>query len=107
MHSNFLLLSKWLQFLRERNFKQTIPPVKIEEGEEITYEKATSALRRAAHFFEALQSNDGHWPAENAGPLYFLPPFVSCIIIIILWLSHNEIDFAFVNIYINMQNIYW
>ncbi|KAM3701928.1 hypothetical protein ACB098_05G211900 [Castanea mollissima] len=64
-----------MQFLREKNFKQTIPPVKIGDGEEITHEKATSALRRAVHFYVALQSCDGHWPAENAGPLFFLPPF--------------------------------
>nr|POE86730.1 beta-amyrin synthase [Quercus suber] len=64
-----------MQFLKEKNFKHTIPPVKIEDGEEITYEKATSALRRAVHFYAALQSCDGHWPAENAGPLFFLPPF--------------------------------
>ncbi|KAM3749780.1 hypothetical protein ACB098_05G211900 [Castanea mollissima] len=68
-------------FLREKNFKQTIPPVKIGDGEEITHEKATSALRRAVHFYVALQSCDGHWPAENAGPLFFLPPFVLCFYI--------------------------
>ena len=72
-----------MQFLREKNFKHTSPPVKIEDGEEITYEKATSTLRRAVHFYAALQSCDGHWPAENAGPLFFLPSFVSCTIIII------------------------
>nr|GMC93937.1 Beta-amyrin synthase [Ipomoea batatas] len=65
------------QFLREKNFKQTIPPVKVEDGEEITHETATAALRRAVHFFSALQASDGHWPAENAGPLFFLPPLVS------------------------------
>ncbi|KAK4587607.1 hypothetical protein RGQ29_018854 [Quercus rubra] len=70
-----------MQFLKEKNFKHTIPPVKIEDGEEITYEKATSALRRAVHFYAALQSCDGHWPAENAGPLFFLPPFVICLYI--------------------------
>ena len=74
---------KWMQFLREKNFKHTSPPVKIEDGEEITYEKATSTLRRAVHFYAALQSCHGHWPAENTGPLFFLPPLVSCIIIII------------------------
>ncbi|KAK7825983.1 beta-amyrin synthase [Quercus suber] len=68
-------------FLREKNFKHTIPPVKIEDGEEITYEKATITLRRAVHFYAALQSCDGHWPAENAGPLFFLPPFVLCFYI--------------------------
>nr|POE45990.1 beta-amyrin synthase [Quercus suber] len=63
-----------MQFLREKNFKQTIPPIKIEDGGEITDEKATNALRRAVHFFAALQSSDGHWPAENAGPMFFIPP---------------------------------
>ncbi|GMI91956.1 beta-amyrin synthase [Hibiscus trionum] len=65
-----------MQFLREKNFKQTIAAVKIEDGEQISYEKATAALRRAVHFFSALQASDGHWPAENAGPLFFLPPLV-------------------------------
>ncbi|KAL6285248.1 hypothetical protein ACE6H2_009638 [Prunus campanulata] len=66
------------QFLKEKNFKQTIPPVKVEDGEEITYEKATASLRRSVHFFSALQASDGHWPAENAGPLFFLPLLVMC-----------------------------
>ncbi|GLT35732.1 hypothetical protein SLA2020_101590 [Shorea laevis] len=65
-----------MQILREKNFKQTIPPVTIEDGEQISYEKATKALRRAVNFFSALQASDGHWPAENAGPLFFLPPLV-------------------------------
>ncbi|XP_059456609.1 beta-amyrin synthase-like [Corylus avellana] len=69
------------EFLKEKNFKQTIPPVKVEDGEEITNEKATAALRRAVHFFSALQASDGHWPAENAGPLFFLPPLVMCLYI--------------------------
>ena len=80
MPSFFLFLSKWLQFLRERNFNQTITPIKIEDGQEITYENATTALKRAVHFYSTLQASDGHWPAENAGPLFFLPPLVSFII---------------------------
>ncbi|KAK6911168.1 Squalene cyclase, N-terminal [Dillenia turbinata] len=70
-----------MQFLREKCFKQTIPQVKIGDGEEITYETATTAVRRAVHFFSALQASDGHWPAENAGPLFFLPPLVFCLYI--------------------------
>ncbi|XP_059595761.1 beta-amyrin synthase 1 isoform X1 [Vitis vinifera] len=70
-----------MQFLREKNFKQTIPQAKVGDGEEITYETATAAVRRGAHFFSALQASDGHWPAENAGPLYFLPPLVMCLYI--------------------------
>ncbi|KAJ0716648.1 putative beta-amyrin synthase [Helianthus annuus] len=68
-----------MQFLREKEFKQTIPQVKIEDGEEISYENATIALRRSVNFFAALQADDGHWPAENAGPLYFMQPLVMCL----------------------------
>ncbi|XP_022155639.1 beta-amyrin synthase [Momordica charantia] len=70
-----------MQFLKEKNFEQEIGAVKIEEGEEITQEKARRALRRAVHFYSALQATDGHWPAENAGPLFFLPPLVMCVYI--------------------------
>ncbi|PHT31478.1 Beta-amyrin synthase [Capsicum baccatum] len=70
-----------MQFLREKNFKQRIPSVKVDEGEEISHEVATIALRRAVHFFSALQASDGHWPAENAGALFFLPPLVICMYI--------------------------
>ncbi|KAI9185997.1 hypothetical protein LWI28_012872 [Acer negundo] len=70
-----------MQFLKEKNFKQTIPPVKVEDHEEITYETASTALKRAVHFFSALQASDGHWPAETAGPLFFLPPLVMCLYI--------------------------
>ncbi|GLU21884.1 hypothetical protein SLE2022_379960 [Rubroshorea leprosula] len=70
-----------MQFLREKNFKQTIPPVTIEDGEQISHEKTTKALRRAVNFFSALQASDGHWPAENAGPLFFLPPLVFALYI--------------------------
>uniref|UniRef100_A0A7N0UQD9 Beta-amyrin synthase n=1 Tax=Kalanchoe fedtschenkoi TaxID=63787 RepID=A0A7N0UQD9_KALFE len=64
------------QFLKERNFKQSIPQVRVQDGEEITCEAATSALRRAVRYYAALQASDGHWPAENAGPLYFTAPLV-------------------------------
>ncbi|KAM3216265.1 hypothetical protein P3L10_025706 [Capsicum annuum] len=70
-----------MQFLREKNFKQRIPSVKVEEGEEISHEVATIALRRAVHFFSALQATDGHWPAENTGVLFSLPPLVMCMYI--------------------------
>nr|AAS83468.1 beta-armyrin synthase [Bupleurum kaoi] len=70
-----------MQFLREKGFKQTIPQVKIEDGEDISYEKASVTVKRAAHYFAALQASDGHWPAENAGPLFFLPPLVMCVYI--------------------------
>ncbi|XP_022999284.1 beta-Amyrin Synthase 2-like isoform X1 [Cucurbita maxima] len=71
------------QFLRDRNFKQTIPIVKVEEGRDgdekvaiINKETANNALRRATLFFAALQSHHGHWPAENSGPMFYFPPLV-------------------------------
>ncbi|KAI6689733.1 hypothetical protein NL676_026561 [Syzygium grande] len=70
-----------MQFLREKQFNQTIQPVRVEDGEEITNDKASTALRRTVRFFSALQASDGHWPAENAGPLYFLSPLVMCVYI--------------------------
>jgi squalene/oxidosqualene cyclase-like protein len=70
-----------MQFLREKKFEQRIAPVKVEDSEKVTFETATSALRRGIHFFSALQASDGHWPAENAGPLFFLPPLVFCLYI--------------------------
>ncbi|CAO2840442.1 unnamed protein product [Amaranthus hypochondriacus] len=70
-----------LQFLREKKFKQTIAPVKVGDDEEITQETATKALKRAVNFLTALQSDHGHWPAEIAGPQFFLPPLVFCLYI--------------------------
>ncbi|XP_021906242.1 beta-amyrin synthase-like [Carica papaya] len=70
-----------MQFLREKNFEQKIPQVKVEDGGEITEETVTTTLRRAVHFFSALQASDGHWPAESAGALFFLPPLVMSLYI--------------------------
>ncbi|XP_004305790.1 PREDICTED: beta-amyrin synthase-like [Fragaria vesca subsp. vesca] len=64
------------QMLREKNFRQEIPPVRIGEGAEITFDQATAAYRRAATFWNALQSPHGHWPAENSGPNFYIPPMV-------------------------------
>ena len=62
--------------LREKNYKQKISQVKVEEGEEISYKKADAAMRRSIDFWGALQSPHGHWPAENAGVMFYIPPLV-------------------------------
>ncbi|KAK7350341.1 hypothetical protein VNO77_08857 [Canavalia gladiata] len=69
------------QMLREKNFQQIIDKIEIEDEEEITSEKTTATLRRAIHYLSALQTKDGHWPSQIAGPLYFVPPLVFCIYI--------------------------
>ena len=84
----------YVQILRENNFKQTIPSVKIEDGEEITYQKVTSTVRRGAHHLAALQTSDGHWPAQIAGPLFFLPPLVSHSISIIIIYQTDLINYT-------------
>lgn len=66
------------KFLREKKFEQKIPRVIVEDAGKITYEDAKTALRRGIHYMAALQTEDGHWPAENGGCMYFNAPFVSC-----------------------------
>ncbi|KAJ4879374.1 Amyrin synthase LUP2 [Raphanus sativus] len=70
-----------MQFLKEKKFEQVIPPVKIDDAETITNEASTDALRRSVHYFSALQSSDGHWPAEITGPLFYVPQMVFCFYI--------------------------
>ncbi|KAE8648493.1 lupeol synthase isoform X2 [Cucumis sativus] len=75
------------QFLREKKFRQTIPKVRVNEGRDgdeeirITKETASNAMRRATNLFAALQSDHGHWPAENSGPLFYFPPLVFALYI--------------------------
>nr|UAK14937.1 oxidosqualene synthase 3 [Iberis amara] len=67
-----------MQFLREKKFEQKIERVIIEEAEKITYKEAKTTLRRGIHYMAALQSEDGHWPAENAGCMFFNALLVIC-----------------------------
>ncbi|KAK8575854.1 hypothetical protein V6N12_063506 [Hibiscus sabdariffa] len=71
-----------MQFMREKKMKQTIPQPKIEDGEEVTYEATTAALKRSVHLLSTLQSEHGHWPSEFSGPLFFMPPLIMCLYII-------------------------
>nr|GMD09724.1 dammarenediol II synthase-like [Ipomoea batatas] len=50
----------------------SIPPIR--QGEEVNYEAVTTAVRKAVRLNRALQARDGHWPAQNAGPMFFTPP---------------------------------
>ncbi|KAI8563345.1 hypothetical protein RHMOL_Rhmol03G0104700 [Rhododendron molle] len=70
-----------------KNIDLSIPAVRLGETEEVKYEAVkyeavTTALRKAIRLNRAVQSSDGHWPTENAGPMFFTPP-----LIIILYIS--------------------
>lgn len=68
-----------LQFRKENEMRNIVIPkaVKVKETEEITEKGVRCTLTRAITFFSSLQAHDGHWPAESASPLFFLPPLVS------------------------------
>ncbi|KAK6932200.1 Squalene cyclase, C-terminal [Dillenia turbinata] len=66
-----------LQLIKENQIDLSIPRVRIGDREEVTYETITIALRKAVRFTAAIQACDGHWPAENSGPLFVMPPLNS------------------------------
>ncbi|XP_023645602.1 amyrin synthase LUP2 isoform X2 [Capsella rubella] len=77
--------------MQEKSFHQVIPAVKVEDAETLmTKEAATIALGRSVHYFSALQSSDGHWPAEIAGPLFYVPMMVFSFYIT----GHVEVIFS-------------
>lgn len=55
----------------------SILPTRLSEGEQVNFEAVTTAVKKAVRLQRAIQAKDGHWPAENAGPLFFTPPLVS------------------------------
>ncbi|KAL8468497.1 hypothetical protein ACS0TY_031635 [Phlomoides rotata] len=59
----------------------SIKAVRVGEKEEISYEKGTVAVKKALRLNMAIQARDGHWPAENAGPLFFTPPLIIALYI--------------------------
>lgn len=52
------------------------PPVRLGDKEDVNYEAVTTTVKKAIRLNRAIQAWDGHWPAENAGPLFFTPPLV-------------------------------
>ncbi|KAL2484343.1 Amyrin synthase LUP2 [Forsythia ovata] len=59
----------------------SIPPVRLDKNEEVSYEAATTAVKKALRLNLALQASDGHWPAENAGTMIFTPPLIIALYI--------------------------
>ena len=71
-----------MQLKKENNIDLSMPPVRLGEEEDVNYEATTTALRKAIRLNRAIQASDGHWPAENAGPMFFTPPLVSVLLIL-------------------------
>ncbi|ESW24999.1 hypothetical protein PHAVU_004G178500 [Phaseolus vulgaris] len=68
--------------LRKENECGVIPAaVKVRDGENVTTEAVITTIRRAVSFYSSIQGSDGHWPAESAGPLFFLQPLVMALYI--------------------------
>ncbi|CBI30896.3 unnamed protein product, partial [Vitis vinifera] len=65
-----------MQLIKENQIDLSIPPMRLGEKEEVTYEAVTTVVRKAVRLTRAIQAKDGHWPAENAGPLFFTPPLI-------------------------------
>ncbi|KAL8236031.1 hypothetical protein R6Q59_017112 [Mikania micrantha] len=54
----------------------SIPPVRLGDNEEVSYESVTTTVKKAVRLNRAIQAKDGHWPAENSGPMFFTPPLL-------------------------------
>ncbi|OIW14403.1 hypothetical protein TanjilG_15757 [Lupinus angustifolius] len=68
--------------LRKENECGLIPAaIKVREFEKITLEAMITTITRALSFFSSIQAHDGHWPAESAGPLFFLQPLIMVLYI--------------------------
>ncbi|XP_058203414.1 dammarenediol II synthase-like [Rhododendron vialii] len=77
------------------NIDLSIPPVRLGETEQVNYEAVTTALKKAVRLNCAIQSKDGHWPAENTGPHFFTPPllislYISGVIDTVLTAEHKK-----------------
>ena len=60
----FILTSQSYSYLTQ-NFPELPPP-----------KNAFEAARNGFEFFRNLQAHDGHWPGEDAGPMFLLPGLV-------------------------------
>ncbi|KAL1318857.1 hypothetical protein AAHE18_15G235400 [Arachis hypogaea] len=68
--------------LRKENICGAIPAaVKVGEEEKITEEALITTMRRALTFSSSVQSHQGYWPNELAGPLFFIQPLVMALYI--------------------------
>ncbi|KAH6779223.1 cycloartenol synthase 1 [Perilla frutescens var. hirtella] len=65
-----------MQLRKENGIGEIPAAIKVKETEEISESATITTLRRGIGYYSTIQAHDGHWPAESAGPLFFLPPLV-------------------------------
>ncbi|KAH6818429.1 cycloartenol synthase 1 [Perilla frutescens var. frutescens] len=65
-----------MQLRKENGIGEIPAAIKVKETEEISECATVTTLRRGIGYYSTIQAHDGHWPAESAGPLFFLPPLV-------------------------------
>ncbi|XP_071918864.1 lupeol synthase-like [Coffea arabica] len=71
-----------MQLRKENSHCPPIPPaIKVKDIEDVTEEAVVTILRRGISFYSTIQARDGFWPAESAGPLFFMPPLVMALYI--------------------------
>ncbi|KAK2988295.1 hypothetical protein RJ640_011966 [Escallonia rubra] len=71
-----------MQLIKESGINLlNVQPVRPGEKEEVTFEAVTTAVKKALRLNRAIQASDGHWPAENAGPMFFTPPLIIALYI--------------------------
>ncbi|KAL8108334.1 hypothetical protein AgCh_024698 [Apium graveolens] len=71
-----------MQLIKENGIDLlSLQPVKLGEHEEVNYEAATTAVKKAIRLNRAIQAHDGHWPAENAGSMFYTPPLIIALYI--------------------------
>ncbi|KAF3781463.1 Cycloartenol synthase [Nymphaea thermarum] len=67
-------LEEGAQFAKENPCDLSmLPRVSIRENEIPSVEAVTVTLKRALKFFSSIQAQDGHWPADFSGPLFYIP----------------------------------
>ncbi|KAL7617668.1 hypothetical protein Lser_V15G02878 [Lactuca serriola] len=71
-----------MQLMKENQIDlMDIAPIRLTDDEQVTFEAATTAVKKAVRLNRAIQAKDGHWPAESAGPLFFTPPLLIALYI--------------------------